>query len=150
MAGVDLELACLAPRGPSFFSGGLGCAGERALDVDLGHVRNGLVSDMRVHVRFETSLIRLRRLPFRDGGTPSGHWITRQDDSTRCDGENPHHSEPIGDCAGYDCADLPMHHGVWSYMLMVALSYSPPVPANGVNLAPVLRSPASARINPPV
>jgi hypothetical protein len=58
----------------------------------------------------------LSELPFQDGGTPSGRWITRIDNTTGCGGNNPHHSEPITNC-GLD------HHGVWNYMLDKVLTF---------------------------
>ncbi|HKA90369.1 MAG TPA: hypothetical protein VKE22_22055 [Haliangiales bacterium] len=58
----------------------------------------------------------LTELLFSDGGTPSGRWITRTDDTTGCTGANPHHGEPVANC-GLD------HHGVWNYLLDKALTF---------------------------
>jgi hypothetical protein len=65
----------------------------------------------------------LTELRFSDGGAPSGRWITRVTDSTHCGGNNPHHSEPISNCAGQDAGGRPRHHGVWDYMLKTALTF---------------------------
>ncbi len=67
----------------------------------------------------------LTEVHFRDGGNPSGRWITRETESSAsaCGDKNPHHSEPITNCAGNDGSGKPAHHGVWSYLLAVALSF---------------------------
>jgi len=65
----------------------------------------------------------LTELKFTDGGTPSGRWITRVTDTAHCDGDNPHHGEPVSDCAGLDAGGRPRHHGVWDYMLKTAQTF---------------------------
>ena len=65
----------------------------------------------------------LTELKFSDGATPTGRWITRVTDTTHCGGNNPHHSEPIGNCAGLDAGGRPRHHAVWDYMLKTALTF---------------------------
>ena len=58
----------------------------------------------------------LTELLFSDGGTPSGRWITRIDNTTTCTGSRAHHNEPVMNC-GLD------HHGVWNYLLDKALTF---------------------------